>query len=212
MTERQFLRPRTQLEVDAEKSATRKTVASTGLALVLSGIIIWQSIDVFITMLGGVGVAITVDPNLPYDTSMVGPRGENWTLLYPGTGTPLLIGAIAAVGLILASIFGAYRIAFHKIVDTVMLGSLVVLTAVAFASGIIPKYDYSATFSTWAEQRYGVEVPDDVDPESTDAIVLDGGREVLVNNGVSHGERGYILIDGLTGEELPVDAGEKEPS
>lgn len=150
--------------------------------------------------------AITVDPALGYapNSYVQNPHLISWVL-----GTPVLWVIPLLVALLIA--VSRYRNGYALMVWTFVIAGGLLFT------GSVKTTDKSAdTFSTWAEQRYGIEIekPPYEDKMFFESGVIDTGEEVMLDDGQvigfeeykdSRGDRVYIIVDRSSpdSDELP---------
>ena len=144
--------------------------------------------------------AVTADPSIGYapDSYIHNPHISEWFL-----GTPVLwpIPILFAIIIAIARSRDEYRV-----LEVVMTWFSLTFSAIFLLAGVIETIDANEdAFSTWAEQRYGIEIEE---PPMTDRFLMaeeiDTDAEVVLDDGQAigleeykdaRGHTAYIIVD-----------------
>lgn len=143
---------------------------------------------------------VTADPSIGYapDANIAGLRVADWVsntpVLWP---VPILFAIIIAI---------ARSRDEYRVLEVVMTWFSLTFSAIFLLTGIIETIDAKEdTFSTWAEQRYGIDIEE---PPMTDRFLMaeeiDTDAEVVLDDGQAigleeykdaRGHTAYIIVD-----------------
>lgn len=201
--------------------SVRGTLALVVQAILSVGIVILVAVEV--SSYKNTGGIIVADPTKPFDPEQSG-KSPYWDMLVHSPLAMVIAGLFVALAVItllrtrhMQKKFGEFGSSLWPLVVTAVIGGTFVGVAPVLASP-----SSADTFSTWAEERYGIEIEDY--PErgilgssggiiTNEAVTLDNGQKISFREVIdARGNRAYVITSSLGRHELPrVDSEAPKP-
>lgn len=197
--------------------SVRGTLALVVQVILSVGIVILVAVEV--SSYKNTGGIIVADPTKPFDPEQSG-KSPYWDMLVHSPLAMVIAGLFVALAVItllrtrhMQKKFGEFGSSLWPLVVTAVIGGI----GFAGVAPVLASPSSADTFSTWAKERYGIEIEDYPSArngiKTDETVTLDNGEKIEFREVIdARGNRAYVITNPFGRHELPrVDSEAPKP-